>query len=324
MVKAVGLFSGGLDSILAAKLVQEQGIDVKLVNFTTPFFPPKKAMEMARQLGFKLKVVDVTKEYLKILRNPKHGYGSFLNPCIDCKIFMLRKAKEYAKKIGAEFVFTGEVLGERPMSQNKNALALIEKEAGLKGKLLRPLSAKLLPLTEAEQNLIDRNRLLDIEGRKRDRQMKLAKRFGIRFYPSPSGGCMLTNNEYAAKARDLLEKNKRISINDIRLLKVGRHFRLGKSKIIVGRNMEDNRELLKLKDNSDYVFEALDIGSPITLLYGPKTKRAIELAASLTAHYSDSEEDRPIVRYGRKLSKKMPATKVEDKKINKLRIISFS
>jgi len=199
MIKALGLFSGGLDSIIAAKLIQEQGIEVELVNFYTPFFPSKNAIRMAEQIKIPLKEIDVTKDYLKMLRKPKHGYGSEMNPCIDCKIFMFKKAKAYAKKIGAKFVFTGEVLGERPMSQNRNALELIEKETGLKGKLLRPLSAKLLPTTEAEKKWIDRNRLLSINGRKRETQLELAKRFGIEGYPTPAGGCLLTDKEFAKK-----------------------------------------------------------------------------------------------------------------------------
>jgi len=322
MIKALGLFSGGLDSILAVKLIQSQGIEVKLVNFTTPFFPSKNAKEMAKQLSLKLKEFDVTRDYLKVLRNPKHGYGSFLNPCIDCKIFMLRKAKQYAKKIEAKFIFTGEVLGERPMSQNKNSLVLIEKESGLKGKLLRPLSAQLLPITEAERKWIDRSKLLDIMGRRRERQIKLAKKFGIKDYPTPSGGCLLTNNEYAAKAKDLIESNKKISINDIKLLKIGRHFRYGKNKIIVGRNEKENKELLKLKKSSDYMFEVSNVGSPVTLLQGPKTKDSINLSAKLTVNYSDSK-DKSLVRYGRKLSKEMIATNIKNEEINKLRIISF-
>ena len=322
MTKALGLFSGGLDSLLAVKLIQNQGIDVRLVNFTTPFFPSKKARKMAKQLNLKLKEIDVTRDYLKVLRNPKHGYGSFFNPCIDCKIFMLRKAKQYAKKIGAKFIFTGEVLGERPMSQNKNALALIEREAGLKGKLLRPLSAQLLPITEAER-WVDRSKLLDIKGRRRERQIGLAKKFKIEDYPTPSGGCLLTNNEYAAKAKDLIKNNKKISVNDIKLLKIGRHFRYGKNKIIVGRDKNENKELIKLKNSSDYVFEVSNIGSPLTILQGPKTKESIDLAAKLTTHYSDSKEDRPLVKYGRKLTKKMIAKNIKNEEINKLKIISF-
>lgn len=320
MVKAVGLFSGGLDSTLAAKLLQSLGIDAKLVNFTTPFFPPKKAIEMAEQLGFKLKVVDVTKDYLKVLKHPKHGYGSYLNPCIDCKIFMLKRAKKYAKSIGAKFVFTGEVLGQRPMSQHRNALDMIEKESGLKGKLLRPLSAKLLPATEAER-WVDREKLLDIQGRGRGRQIELAKKYGIRSYPSPAGGCLLTNNEYAAKAKDLLTNSRRIGTNDIKLLKIGRHFRFRKNKIIVGRNENENKELLKLKRGTDYVLEVPNVGSPITILQGPKEKKSIEIAARITAHYSDSKEENTIVKYGQK---KIIATKIENEEINKIRIISFS
>ena len=320
MIKALGLFSGGLDSILAAKLVQKQGIKVLLVNYTTPFFSSKKAIEMAKQIKLSLKEFDITKDYIKMLRKPKHGYGSALNPCIDCKIFMLKKAKKYAKEIGASFIFTGEVLGERPMSQNKNALELIEKEAGLKGKLLRPLSAKLLKT----EKWINRDNLLDIEGRRRDRQIELAKKFRIKNYPTPAGGCLLTNKEYASKVRDLLRHNKRIAKNDIILLKIGRHFRFKNNKIIVGRNEKENKELLSLKSNSDYIFEVPNIGSPITLLQGPKTRTAISTAASLTVHYSDSE-GKALVNYGKKnLSKAFVASDIKDNEIKKLRIIFSS
>ncbi|MEM5872360.1 MAG: tRNA 4-thiouridine(8) synthase ThiI [Candidatus Aenigmatarchaeota archaeon] len=319
-VKALGLFSGGLDSILAVKLIQKQGIDVKLVNFTTPFFPPEKAIKMANQIKVPLKVIDITKDYLKLLKKPKYGYGSALNPCIDCKIFMLKKAKKYAKRIGAKFIFTGEVLGERPMSQTKNALTLIEKEAKLKGKLLRPLSAKLLPVTEAEKKWVDRNKLLDIQGRKRDKQIKLAKTFGIKNYPSPSGGCLLTNKEYAAKVKDLLTYKKTITINDLKLLKIGRHFRFKNNKIIVGRNKDENKELIKLKKSSDYIFEVPNVGSPITILQGPKSKKAIALAAQLTLRYSDAKE-KAFVKYGkRNLTNSILIEKIKDSEINKLRI----
>lgn len=319
-VKALGLFSGGLDSILAAKLIQKQGINVRLVNFTTPFFSPEKAIETAKKIKIPLKVIDITKDYLKLLKKPKYGYGSALNPCIDCKIFMLKKAKKYAKIIGAKFIFTGEVLGERPMSQTKNALALIEKEAKLKEKLLRPLSAKLLHVTEAEKKWVDRNKLLDIQGRKRDKQIKLAKEFGIKNYPSPAGGCLLTNKEYAAKVKDLLNHNKIISINDLKLLKIGRHFRFKNNKIIVGRNKNENKKLLELKQKTDYIFEVPNIGSPVTILQGPKTKKAITLAAQLTLRYSDANE-KTFVRYGKKnLSNSILVKKIKDSEINKLRI----
>ena len=317
MVKALGLFSGGLDSILAAKLIQEQGIKIELINFTTPFFPSRNAIKMAKQL--KLKEIDITKDYLKMLRNPKHGYGSEMNPCIDCKILMLKKAKKYARKINAKFIFTGEVLGERPMSQNKRALELIEREAGLKGKLLRPLSARLLPITEAEKKWVNRNKLLNISGRRRDKQMKLAKKFRIKEYPSPSGGCLLTYKEYARKIKDLIKHKKRIIRKDLELLKIGRHFRLKNNKIIVGRNEGENKKLLELKQKTDYIFEVPDIGSPITVLQGPKTKKAIKLAAQLTLRYSDAK-GKAKVKYGRKLKRKLIVISIKEREIKNLRI----
>ena len=319
MVKALGLFSGGLDSILATKLVQEQRIRVELINFYTPFFPPKNAIKIAKQLKIKLKEIDVTKDYLKMLRKPKHGYGSEMNPCMDCKIFMLKKAKKYAKRIKAKFIFTGEVIGERPMSQNKKALELIEREAGLKGKLLRPLSAKLLPVTEAEKKWVNRNKLLDVSGRRREKQMKLAKKFKIKQYPSPSGGCLLTYKEFAKKIKDLLKHKKRITRNDLELLKVGRHFRFKNNKIIVGRNEKENKKLLELKQKTDYIFEVPDIGSPTTVLQGPKTKKAIKIAAQLTARYSDARE-KTKVKYGRKLKRTLIVLNIKENEIKNLRI----
>jgi tRNA U34 2-thiouridine synthase MnmA/TrmU len=247
-----------------------------------------------------LKVLRVDKEYIKMLRNPKHGYGKNLNPCVDCKIFILKKAKQYAKEIGADFLFTGEVLGERPMSQHGPALKTIEREANLRGKLLRPLSAKLLAETIAEKKgLVDRSKLLSIQGRSRKPQFELAKEYGIIVYPSPAGGCLLTCEEYAKKLRDLFDNKKRITVGDVALLSVGRHFRLGKSKIIVGRNQSENNFLAANRAKSDYYFELPDVVGPVTLLQGPKTKTAIEAAAKLTAFYSDAKTSEAKVRYGR-------------------------
>ena len=304
-VKAISLFSGGLDSILATQLVRLQGIEVVAFNVKTPFGIPKKdgtteATQGAQQLNVPLKVLCVDKEYIKMLRNPKHGYGKNLNPCVDCKIFILKKAKQYAKEIGADFLFTGEVLGERPMSQHGPALKTIEQEAGLKGKLLRPLSAKLLAQTVAEKKgLIDRSKLLSIQGRSRKPQLELAKEYGITVYPSPAGGCLLTCEEYAKKLRDLFENKKHITTADVELLRFGRHFRFGKNKIIVGRNHQENNFLCANRAKSDYYFELPDIVGPISLLQGPKTKAAIEAAAKLTAFYSDAKTSKAKVRYGR-------------------------
>ena len=326
-VKALGLLSGGLDSILATELIRKQDIEVVAFNVKTPFCICKKdgtseATEAANQLKVPLKVVSVEKDYLQMLRKPKYGYGKNMNPCIDCKIFMIKKAKKYAKEIGADFIFTGEVLGERPKSQHYPALRLIEEEAGLKGKLLRPLSAKLLPETAAEKKgLVDRTKLLSIQGRSRKPQFQLAKEFGIKSYPSPAGGCLLTCEEYSKKLRDLFANKKRVSMADVALLRVGRHFRLGKNKIIVGRNEAENKFLAAQKTPSEYYFELPDIVGPITILQGPKTKKAIETAAKLTAYYSDAETAKVKVNFGREALNKSLIVSVPDKAdVDKLRV----
>jgi len=326
MIKALGLLSGGLDSMLAAKLMKDQGIEVIALNFITPFIIQEKGKNYAKiftkKLKIPLKVVKLENEYIRLIRKPKYGYGKFLNPCIDCRIFMLKKAKKYAKKINASFIFTGEVLNERPMSQTRKALEIIEREAGLKGKILRPLSAKLLPPTEAEKKgVVRRERLLDISGKGRKKQIELAKKFKIKEFSSPAGGCLLTYKEFSAKLKDLFKHKKRIRMKDIELLKVGRHFRFGKNKIIVGRNEKENKQLLELKSKTDYFFEVPDCGSPITLLQGSKTREAIKKAAALTARYSDAKEKKILVKYGmRKLTKSIKVFPISKKKINSLRV----
>jgi tRNA U34 2-thiouridine synthase MnmA/TrmU len=326
-VKALSLLSGGLDSILATELIRKQGIEVTAFNVKTPFCICKKdgtseAAEAANQLKIPLKVVSVEKDYLQMLRKPKYGYGKNMNPCIDCKIFMIKKAKKYAKEIGADFIFTGEVLGERPKSQHYPALRLIEEEAGLKGKLLRPLSAKLLPETVAEKKgLVDRTKLLSIQGRSRKPQFQLAKEFGIKSYPSPAGGCLLTCEEYSKKLRDLFANKKRVSMADVALLRVGRHFRLGRNKIVVGRNEAENKLLVARKTGSEYYFELPDIVGPITILQGPKTKKVIETAAKLTAFYSDAKTGEVKVNFGRETLGKSIMVAVPDKAdVDKLRV----
>jgi tRNA U34 2-thiouridine synthase MnmA/TrmU len=324
--KALALFSGGLDSSLAIKLVQEQGIEVEAITFLTPFYSAKSGdfslERAAQQLGVSLTVVRLGLDYLRVIRKPKYGYGKHMNPCIDCRIYMLKKAKQYARRIGVSFIITGEVLGERPMSQNWKALRIVEEESSLKGKLLRPLSAKLLPPTEPEKaGIVDRNRLLDIRGRSRKRQLALARAYGITEYQSPSGGCLLTYKEFAAKLRDLLTHRKRVSMADLELLKVGRHFRLSDNKIIVGRSREENEMLLRLKGRNDYFFEAQGCGSPITLLQGPKTRQAIEKAAQLTAYYSDQKTGKVHIKYGRtKLEKSIFVNIPSEMEVEKLRI----
>jgi tRNA-specific 2-thiouridylase len=325
-IKALALFSGGLDSILAVKLMLEQGIDVVAVNFVSPFCLCEKGgtgvSEAARQLGVPLKVVDVGTEYLKMVQKPKHGYGKNMNPCVDCRIFIVKKAKKIAEELGADFIFTGEVLDERPMSQHFKAMKIIEEEAGLKGKILRPLSARLLPETVMEKKgLVDRKKLLGIRGRSRKPQLKLAEEFNIKTYPSPAGGCLLTCREYANKLRDLFKHKKRCSMADVSLLKVGRHFRFGKNKIIVGRNEAENNVLSEKKARNDYYFEVPDVGGPITVLQGAKTKKAIGTAAALTAFYSDAKTAEVTVNFGREsLSKSITVSIPTRAEVESLRI----
>jgi tRNA-specific 2-thiouridylase len=326
-VKAISLFSGGLDSILATQLIKNQGIDVIAFNVKTPFGIPKKdgvseAEASIKQLKVPMKVLPVEKDYIRMLRNPKHGYGKNINPCVDCKIFILKQAAKYAREIGADFLFTGEVLGERPMSQHGPALRTIEEEAGLKGKLLRPLSAKLLPETVAERKgLVDRSKLLAISGRSRKPQFQLAKEFGITTYPSPAGGCLLTCEEYAKKLRDLFDHKKYVSGPDVVLLRFGRHFRLGENKIVVGRNETENKFIMSRKTKSEYYFELPDIVGPVTILQGTKTKKAIQTAAQLTAFYSDAKIDKVKVNYGRDALDKSIVVEIPDRsEVDKLRI----
>ncbi len=326
-VKAVSLLSGGLDSILATELIRRQGIEVVCFNVKTPFGIPKKdgttdATVAADQLKVPLKIQPVHADYIRMLRNPKHGYGKNINPCVDCKIFILKKAKKYAKEIGADFLFTGEVLGERPMSQHYPALQTIAKEAGLQGKLLRPLSAQRLPTTVAEKKgLVDRNQLLCIQGRSRKPQMQLAKKFGITSYPSPAGGCLLTCEEYAKKLRDLFEHKKRITAVDVEVLRVGRHFRLGENKIVVGRNEGENKFLFAHKAKGELYFELPDVVGPITVLQGPKTREAIQKAAEITAFYSDAKTEQVKVGFGtEKLSRMLFVSKPQRADVEKLRV----
>jgi tRNA-uridine 2-sulfurtransferase len=318
--RALGLLSGGLDSSLAVKLILDQGLEVEALNFVSPFCLCGRggcgAVQVAKNLNVPLKTISVGEEYLKVVRKPRFGYGRNMNPCIDCRIFMLKKAKRYAKETRASFIFTGEVVGQRPMSQKLHTLGIIEEKSGLKGKIVRPLSARLLPPTEAEKRgLVSRDKFLEIEGRARKTQIRLARELSLTDYSCPSGGCLLTYREFACKLKDLFDHKKRISVKDVQLLKIGRHFRFGENKIIVGRNEAENNLLSRLKMPGDYCLEAQDTGSPITLLQGPKTKKAVEKAVMITAFYSDKKQGYVSVRYGKKemnRSLRISAPKEED------------
>jgi len=313
-IKAVALFSGGLDSILAVKLIQEQGIEVKGVNFITPFFGLEEAFMIAKDLNIDLKIIDITEELLEVLKNPKHGFGKNMNPCIDCHTLMFKKAGEYMTKIGTSFVFSGEVSGERPMSQNRNSLSLIERESGFEGRILRPLSALLLPETIPEkEGLVDRNKLWDISGRSRKRQMELAAKMNLKDYPSPAGGCKLTEPGFSKRLRDLFSQEK-FSLEEIELLKLGRHFRLSRDiKLVVGRNKEENEQLKDFFQDGDFLFKAKNLKGPISLLKKRNKidDEIIEKSCQITARYCDrnDEEDEGVyINYFSK-SKELAKTK---------------
>jgi tRNA U34 2-thiouridine synthase MnmA/TrmU len=283
--KAVGLLSGGLDSTLAAKLMIEQRVEVYAINFTSLFCTctPKKSgcaavVSAVKRLGnIPLKQVTLRDEYLEMVRNPKHGYGSGMNPCIDCRIMKIQKAGEYMRNIGAAFLFTGEVLGQRPMSQHKRALDIIDRESGLKGFILRPLSAAQLEPTIPEiAGLVDRSKLLGISGRSRKKQISLAADKGIIDYPCPAGGCLLTDRNFADKMRDYFTFTKQPTVRDIPLLKIGRHFRLPKGdKIIVARNQYECKSLKNLCRKSDHLLVPIDFKGPTAIIQGSSFHAAI-------------------------------------------------
>ncbi len=326
-MKAVGLFSGGLDSLLAIKLMQEQGIDVTAISFRSPFFlseeKKKKRLEQtAKKEGFKIKFIEMDDDYLKIVKKPKHGHGKNMNPCIDCHGYMFKIASDYAKKIKAKFLFSGEVLDERPMSQNLGSLRIVEKEAGLKGKLLRPLSAKLLEETEAEnKGWIDRERLMNIKGRGRKEQFELAKKYKIDDFETPGGGCLLTFIGYSDKLKALFKHKKRATIEDVKLLRAGRHFICGNNLITIGRNEKDNKELSRLKKKTDTMLEAKDDVGPLTIIRGKTDKKTVEVGARLTARYSDAKDKEVIIKYGKeKFNKELIVNKIKEKEIEKMRL----
>ena len=298
-MKAIALLSGGLDSTLAAKLIIDQGIELEALNFLTVFCTCTNRGEtcLASQkavngLGIPLKVFNVSEEYLDIVKHPKHGYGSNMNPCIDCRIFMLRKAKVYMKETGASFIMTGEVLGQRPMSQRRDAMRLIEKEADLEGYIVRPLSAKFLPITIPEkENWINREALLGIQGRSRKPQIELADHYGIHDYPCPAGGCLLTDPQFAKRMKDLLSYRPDFSLNDVHLLKIGRHFRLSPHlKLVVGRNEEDNIRIQTFAREEDILLKVLHHPGPLSLLRGERNDLEIDKAASITVRYSKAKD----------------------------------
>jgi tRNA-uridine 2-sulfurtransferase len=297
-VKAIALISGGLDSILAARVVQGQGIEILPLHFMIPFCHldkksqgkmPDKFSLVRDNLGVELKEIDISASFLDLIVNPRYGFGSNMNPCIDCKILMLAKAKELMQQWGASFVVTGEVLGQRPMSQHRQALELIEKRSGLGGLLLRPLSARLLSATVAEkEGSVHREKLMNISGRGRKPQIELAKNFDIKEYSNPAGGCLLTDPEFTKRLKELIARRE-LSVENVELLKFGRHFRLAENlKLIVGRSERENEELIKLSRENDYLFMPNEeLAGPTCLGRGNLTQELIELSCRIACRYCD-------------------------------------
>jgi tRNA-specific 2-thiouridylase len=277
--KAVALLSGGLDSTLAVRIMLEQGIDIEAIAIKTPFCD----FDCGRGCG---------QEYLRMLKNPKYGYGSCMNPCIDCRGMMYNAAKEHMKKTNADFVITGEVLFQRPMSQNNRALHIIEKETSMERKVLRPLSAKHLPPTDAEEmGLINRENMGDIKGRSRKGQLTLAKHFGISEPPNAAGGCLLTDPSFSKRVKDILDHCADIpTLNDIELLKVGRHFRIRHdAKLVVGRNKDENEVIKSLVADGDIIIEVKDYVGPTCILRCKNYDDSLVIkCAAIAARYSDA------------------------------------
>lgn len=289
-IRALGLFSGGLDSMLAATVLRRQGLEVVGLVFVTPFFGADRARESAAHLGLTLLERDLTEAYLPLLREPPHGFGRYHNPCIDCHLLMLKEAGALMESQGFHFLFTGEVLGQRPMSQHRGALTIIARESGYQDLILRPLSAKLLPPTRPELlGWVNREELLDLSGRGRKRQMELAARFGLDRYPSPAGGCLLTDPGYAARLQELLSFTREPSRRDLELLKWGRHFRLpGGPKAVVGRTHRENEAISRLILPGDLFLKVEGYPGPLVLVPEGAGLGGGPEAALLAAAYSDA------------------------------------
>lgn len=301
-VKALGMFSGGLDSLLATKLVQNQGIAVTGLHFTAPFIHPFTQKEKlddvqrwAEKLGVELRIIPLGIDYLEIIKNPRYGLGKNLNPCVDCKIFMFRLALKIMEEENFAFVFSGEVLGQRPKSQRRDMLFAISKRSDLQNRLLRPLSAKLLPISWPEQEgIIDREQLLDFSGRSRGPQLELADKLDIYEPPGSGGGCLLTDANYSARLRQLLATKLDINADDLELLTIGRHLALPNGKIIVSRNEKENEWLERFSSTASYILKPDDWPGPTALLIGSTDRNDIEIAAGCILRYGKPQGEKLV------------------------------
>jgi len=302
--------------MLAADLIRAQGIDVLALFFETPFFKSGKAKKSARAMNLPFKVVDITRHHLEVVKEPKHGYGGNMNPCIDCHALMFRIAGEMLEREGAGFVFTGEVLGQRPMSQNKRSLELVAAESGLNGLLLRPLSAKLLaPTIPEEKGWVQKDRLLDFQGRSRKPQMEMAQKNSITKYPSPAGGCLLTEKGFSRRLKDLLSSKIDVETGELKLLKLGRHFRVApNTKIVVGRNKRENETIRSLSGKNDTILRSISVPGPTVLVSGELSGEVLHIATAITAAYSDTgERDAGEVRIEGVRENKVVSVRARDK-----------
>ncbi len=329
--KAVGLLSGGLDSTLALKVVMEQGIEVIALNFTSQFCTCNhrkgvcsEAVKVAREFGIEIKTLVKGLDYIDVIRNPKYGHGQGINPCVDCRIYMLKRAKRFMEEVGASFLLTGEVLGQRPMSQRRDSMRSIERDTGLEGLILRPLCAKHLePTLPEKEGIIDREQLLDFVGRSRKPQMALAEELDIGDYPCPSGGCLLTDKIFSRKVRDLLDNNSDPTKKDLSLLKVGRHFRMNGAKIVVGRKEDENKKLVNLRESGDVLIEAHEFAGPTALIRGDANDEIIRLAGEMLLRYANNKAngDNYVLCTKDDSSSLLKIEKpVDDKMLEKLRV----
>jgi hypothetical protein len=300
-IRAVGLLSGGLDSALAAKLLLEQGIDVIGLHLESPTACRSDVRELARELGIPLVVRAKGEEYLRLLRHPRWGYGRNMNPCLDCRLFMFRSAQPCLEEHGARFLFTGEVVGQRPMSQTRDRMALVDRQSGLEGLILRPLSARLLPETEPERRgWVDRSRLLAISGRTRLEQLALAEGYGLRHVQSPGGGCLLTDPQFSERLRGLFADvpEERTTVDDLRLLRLGRVFRVTPAlRIVLGRDRDENARLAEFESPERWLVEPLDFAGPSALVCGPRDEESLGHAIDLIASHSRSPLPSNAVRW---------------------------
>jgi len=292
MSKALGLLSGGLDSCLAALCLKRQQVDVTCITFVTPFFGSQNSEQMADQMEIPLLIENISEVHLEMVKTPRYGYGKNMNPCIDCHAMMFRLAAEIMVKQRFDFLFSGEVLGQRPMSQNANALRSVANFSGHPDRILRPLSAKVLPITPMEeQGLVDRERLLDIQGRSRKRQAAFAREWGLVDYPSSGGGCLLTEQHFSDRLRDLFNHQPDCSVAEVELLKIGRQFRLSdRAKLTLGRHQNDNEKLRAASRPEDVLLHTPGLAGPVGLVSGQPDDHDLVIAGAITASYGKSRQ----------------------------------